>query len=398
MSFPRIEKTPDDPQQLPPARRRRARRLLLPFSADEREAFLDHIAQQTSPSFDFFLFSILAGLTLALGLWVDAPALLVLGALLAPTMSPLMGVALGAISGSIRFFTRSLVGFTLGSTLVLLTGILMGSLTKLVSLPSLVQVYFHTQLAWHHFLVLAIGSALTTVSIVRTKRRTAIASVALAYELYTPIAAAGFGLTSGIAHLWPDGLVVFAIHLAFTVIISVITLVVLGFRPLTLFGYTLGGVVTLLSIILLIGFSGAGAAVTGQVALPTLTPTMTPLPTAIPTLTPTSTATLVPTATSTATIPPSITPTLSQTPLPTATPIYAHVNAPEEYGGAILRDGPSFSNTYLDTISNGTLIEILSVKPTEGDKVLWHQVRLPDGREGWMIQSALLAATPVPNW
>jgi hypothetical protein len=43
MSFPSIEKTPDDPQRLPPARRRRARRLLLPFNADEREAFLDHI-------------------------------------------------------------------------------------------------------------------------------------------------------------------------------------------------------------------------------------------------------------------------------------------------------------------------------------------------------------------
>ena len=398
MSFPRIEKTPDDPQQLPPARRRRARRLLLPFNSDEREAFLDHIAHQTSLSFDFFLFSVLAGLTLALGLWIDAPALLVLGALLAPTMSPLLGVALGAISGSLRFFTRSLGGFILGSALVLLAGILMGSFTKLVTLPSLVQVYFHTQLAWHHFLILAIGSALTTVSIVRTKRRTAVASVALAYELYTPIAAAGFGLTSGIAHLWPDGLVVFAIHLAWTVIISVLTLVVLGFRPLTLFGYTLGGVVTLLSIILLIGLSGAGAAVTGQVALPTLTPSLTPLPTATPTLAPTYTATLAPTATETPTITPSITPTLSQTPLPTATPIYALVNAPEEYGGAIMRDGPSFNNSYLVSISNGTLIEILSVKPTEGDKVLWHHVRLPDGREGWMIQSAILAATPVPNW
>ncbi len=398
MSFPSIEKTPDDPQQLPPARRRRARRLLLPFNADEREAFLDHIAHRTSLSFDFFLFSLLAGLTLALGLWIDAPALLVLGALLAPTMSPLLGVALGAISGSMRFFARSLIGFTLGSILVLLSGILMGSLTKFATLPPLVQVYFHTQLTWHHFLVLAVGSALTTVSIVRTKRRTAVASVALAYELYTPIAAAGFGLTSGIAHLWPDGLVVFAVHLAFTVIISVLTLVVLGFRPLTLFGYTLGGVITLLSIILLIGFSGAGAAVTGQVALPTFTPTLTPLPTSTATLVPTSTATLVPTTTSTPTITPSITPTLSQTPLPSPTPIYALVNAPEEYGGAILRDGPSFSNAYLVSISNGTLIEILSVKPTEADKVLWHHVRIPDGREGWMIQSAILAATPVPNW
>lgn len=398
MSFPKTQQIPDDAQQLPPARRRRAQRLLLPFNADEREAFLDHIAHRTSLSFDFFLFSILAGLTLGLGLWVDAPALLVLGALLAPTMSPLMGIALGAISGSMRFFTRSLIGFSLGSILVLLTGLLMGAFAKIGALPPLVQVYFHTQLAWHHFLVVAIGSALTTVAIVRTKRRTAVASVALAYELYIPIAAAGFGLTSGVPHLWPDGLVVFAIHLAWTVIISAITLVVLGFRPLTLFGYTIGGVVALLSIIFLIGLSGAGAAVSGQIALPTLAPSATSPPTATTTLTPTVTATLMPTGTQPPTFTPSITPIPSQTPLPSATPVYAIINAPEEYGGAILRDGPSFANPYLVSVSNGTLIEILSDKPTEQDKVLWLHVRIPDGREGWMIQSAILAATPMPNW
>jgi len=398
MSFPKTEQTPDDAQRLPPARRRRAKRLLVPFNGDEREAFLDHIAQQTSLSFDFFLFSILAGLTLGLGLWVDAPALLVLGALLAPTMSPLVGIALGAISGSMRFFARSLVGFSLGSLLVLLAGLTMGAFTKIGPLPPLLQVYFHTQLAWHHFLVIAIGSMLTSIAIVRTKRRTAIASVALAYELYIPIAAAGFGLASGVPNLWPDGLVVFGIHLAWAVLISVITLIVLGFRPLTLFGYTLGGTVALLSIIVLIGVSSAGVAVSEHVALPTLTPSATSVPTTTPTLTPTNTVTNTPTGTLPPTLTASITPIPSQTPLPSAIPVYAIVNTPAEYGGAILREGPSFSNTYIVSVSNGTLIEILSDKPVVGDKVLWQHVRIPDGREGWMIQSAILAATPMPNW
>ncbi|MEN8173762.1 MAG: DUF389 domain-containing protein [Chloroflexota bacterium] len=398
MSFPKSEQIPDDAQQLPPARRRRAKRLLVPFNGDQREAFLDDIAQQTSLSFDFFLFSILAGLTIGVGLWIDAPALLVLGALLAPTMSPLVGIALGAISGSMRFFTRSLLGFSFGSLLVLLAGLLIGALTKIDPLPPLIQVYFHTQLAWHHFLVVAIGSALTSVAIVRSKRRTAIASVALAYELYTPIAAAGFGLTSGAPDLWPDGLVVFGIHLAWAIIISVITLILLGFRPLTLFGYTLGGTVALLSIIVLIGVSSAGYAVGGQVALPTLVPSATSTPTITPTLPPTNTATSTPTGTMPPTLTASTTPVPSLTPLPSPIPVYAIINAPEEYGGAILRDGPSFSNTYIVSVANGTLIQILSDKPVVGDKVLWHHVRIPDGREGWMIQSAILAATPVPNW
>jgi hypothetical protein len=38
MTLPNSEQFPDDPDSLPPARRRRARRLLAPLNADERAA------------------------------------------------------------------------------------------------------------------------------------------------------------------------------------------------------------------------------------------------------------------------------------------------------------------------------------------------------------------------
>jgi hypothetical protein len=41
-----------------------------------------------------------------------------------------------------------------------------------------------------------------------------VPSVAIAYELYLPLAAAGFGLSSRIQNLWPDGLVIFTVYLA----------------------------------------------------------------------------------------------------------------------------------------------------------------------------------------
>ena len=401
MSLPRTEQTPDDLKRLPPARRRRAQRLLLPLSADEREAFLDDIAYRTSPSLDFYLFSLLSGLILALGLWLDAPALLVLGALFAPTMTPLVGVALGTISGSMRFFGRSLIGLLTASLLVFVTSLSIGFMASYWQPFEFSQAYLHTQLARHHFLVLAVGSILTAIAIVRTRRRAAVASVALAYELYVPLAAAGLGLGSGVPHLWPDGLVVFSIHFAWAAILGTITLVILGFRPLTIFGYTAGGVLTIIGVILLIGLGGAGAAVGGQVALPTFTPSETPLPTETMTPSPTGTATITPipaTVTLPATLTASITVPPSETPIPSPTPVYAIVSAPEEYSGAILRDGPSFANTAITSILNGTLIEVLSEIPTQSGDVAWLNVKLPDGPEGWMLQSAITIATPVPNW
>lgn len=401
MNLPKTEQTPDDPQHLPPARRRRAGRLLTPLTAPNHESFLDELALRVSPSFDLFLFSLVAAVTICIGLMIDAPALLVLGVLFAPTMTPLVGLSLGTVTGSARFFSRSLASILIICVLVTLIGILAGYLAGLFGVSDLILVYYHTQLSWHSLLVLAIGSVLTTLSLVRSKRRAAIASVALSYGIFLPLAVAGFGLLSGLPHLWPDGLVVFAVHLALASLLGSVTLIILGFRPLTLFGFTLGGVAALVAVILLIGLSGVGAAFWGHVAIPTPIPTatLTPTGTASPTVTPTLTGTPIPpTATEAPTLTPSITPSPSNSPIASPTPVFALVSVPEDLGGAFLRAAAGFNQDIVTSAVNGTLIEIINTVPVEVDNFLWLNIRLPDGREGWMLQSALLAATPAPNW
>lgn len=404
MSLPKSQQQPDDPESLPPARRRRARRILVPLDADERAEFLDDLAHRASPSFDFFLFSLLAGVVLGIGLLTRGPALLVLGALLAPLMAPITGLALGTITGTMRFFLRSLFGVIIASTLVFLVGFLWGLASQLIATwiqLDFEQIQPYTQLSWYDFLTLAVGSIFLAVSLVNRKPRALLFSAAVAYELYIPLAAAGIGLSSGAAHLWPDGLAVFAMHLSWAALLGALTMAILGFRPLTLFGYTLGGVVTLIGVILLIGLTGVGAVFGGQIALPTPVPSATLTPTQPPTVTPTATTSLTPVPPSSTPFPtetPSPTHTLTNTPSPSPTPVYALIAAPEEYGGANLRTEPGFNGEYITSILNGNLVQILSDKPVEQDNVTWLHIRLPDGVEGWMLESALLIATPAPNW
>jgi hypothetical protein len=222
-----------------------------------------------------------------------------------------------------------------------------------------------------------------------------IASVALAYEYYLPLVIAGMGLISGEPHLFPEGLLVFAIRLAWGSLFSAITLAILGFRPLTLFGYTFGGAITLLGVILVIGISGAGVIFSDKniVVLPTLSPT----PTNTITVTPTSTSTPVP---PTSTRPPTLTPTWTQTPTPdftpTPTPVYAYVSA-RSGDGAILRASPGFAGKFIRSYLNGSLMVVLpDTQIINGD--IWAHVKAPDGTEGWMLQSLLLMATPAPTW
>ncbi len=399
MHLSRTEMTPDDPDQLPPARRRRARRLLTPLNADEQADFIDTLANRASPTLEFFLFSLFSGLVFAAGLLFDSRAVLLLGALVAPFLAPVVGIALGTVIGSVRYFLRSVLAMGIASLFVFIAGALAGLLARDLLASALSNDVLVSQLAWDDFLILAIGAIWTSTSLARFKRGAFISSVALAYTLYLPLTLAGFGLTSRAPFLWPDGLVVFAVHLAWAALLGALTLAIAGFRPPTLFGYTLGGALTLLGVILLLGLTGAGAVFGAQIAVPTATPSLTPVP---PTPSPTLTVTLTPvpptlTPTPTETLTPSPTTTLTVTPSPT--PVLAFVAAGEEFGGAILRDAPGFNSTILTSMANDTLVQVLSDNPVEQDNAFWVEViDLQRNIRGWMVQALLIVATPAPNW
>ena len=85
MTLPTNEPLPPAGFDLPPARRRRDRRQLLPEDENDRAAFLADLAKKVIPTGDFFIFSILSGMALCFAIFFDAPALYVLAALLAPS-------------------------------------------------------------------------------------------------------------------------------------------------------------------------------------------------------------------------------------------------------------------------------------------------------------------------
>jgi uncharacterized membrane protein len=399
MSLPKTEHIPDDPDRMPPARRRRARRLLAPVELDERASVLDQLRHRTSPNFDFFLFSIVSGIIFCIGLLLNAPALLVLGAIFAPLMAPVIGLSLGTVVGSFKFFFRSLVGMAIGSLLVFLVGLAAGLYGRIWMPAYLSLAYLNAELSWINLIVLTVGAIFTAATMAHHERSPAAPSVALAYTLYLPLAVAGLGLGSGAAHLFPDGLVVFAIHLAWGAFLGAITLAILGFRPMTVLGYTFGGAVTLIGVALVVGFSAYSTTLGWfgpPLAVATYTPTSTSTLTPIP---PSATYTLTP-------VPPTLTPTITETPTRTATPtktytptpvpVYARIG-PEE--GALIRAEPGFSSpTLYPGIMQGVLVQLLG-NSQEVDGYTWIKILvIEDKRVGWILQSLLQIATPEPNW
>jgi hypothetical protein len=253
------------------------------------------------------------------------------------------------------------------------------------------------------------------ITVKAPKSRSLVASVALAYEIYIPIALAGFGLTSGAEGFFPQGLKLAAIWLAWVIFLGTIFLAVLKIHPSTVFGYLLTACVLAVAVYTLVNYSNIGTALQSQLQANAAGITQSPTATIANGLTsdtpvlaivgssepsPTATATQTPgtvilgEATPTNTIPPTQTATMTITPKPTA--FYAKTYSQTSATGVRLRKTPG--GDYLEMVKIDTLVEVLGTEQT-ADGYIWVHVRVVEtGHDGWIIQSLLLTATPAANW
>ncbi len=136
-----------------PRRRRRANRLLRRPEASELGERLESIAQRSAPTIDFFIFAFLSGGILAVGYLLNAPAILVLGIIAAPLMSPWVGAMLAAATGETRFLGQTLGALFTAFVIVFLIGALGGFVSRLFQPMDTTQALLHARLWWHDLLL-----------------------------------------------------------------------------------------------------------------------------------------------------------------------------------------------------------------------------------------------------
>ena len=366
--------------------------------ADERAAILDGLARRAFPSFEFFLFAFFAGVVLGAAYLLDSPAVLLLGVLLAPLLTPWAGLTLAILTGSWRFFFMTLGVLLVGSLLVFLTGALAGLAGHLWLPLPLFHATIHSHLWWPDLFIVALGAILLIISFVRSEQKPVLPSILLAYGLFLPLSAGGVGLGISLKALlpvpvlapstiWPDGVLVFLVHLVLAVLTGGITLAALRFKPLKASGYFLPLLLGLVCLAVLFSLTGLTKILRDGIVA---TRRAAPTPTSgriVPSMTQTSTRTPTP----------SFTPTASDTPTATATleptPSYAMITAPQEFGGANVRSEPG-GGIPLATLNNGITVQVLpEIQNVDGAD--WVRIRWGDV-EGWVLTSVLTATTVTP--
>jgi len=415
---PASQPNPEQGEDFVPARARRRRaqrRAYFPTDEAGRAALFQHLTRRAYPSYELFVFSLVSGSILGAGYFLNSQALLIFGILVAPLMTPWIGILLATIAGSGRFFAQTFTALIVSSLLIFINGLLAGFASRTFGPLNFNEAFTHSRLWWPDFVTLTIGAVILTISFVRSEERPYLPSALVAYEFFLPLCAAGFGLGSGVAEIWPQGLYVFFAHLAWGTLFGIITLFFLRFYPTSFGGAGFTGLILVIIIAVLTLLTGFDQWIKVQTGLATpepapvtqatstlaLAPTITPFPrvdsaTAAFIGVPTQTPSRTPRPTQLSTLPPTETATSTITAEPT--PIIGLIRAAEG-GGAFIREKPG--GKVLATLGNGATVTIIPNDFQDVNGVIWVHVFaiVNDIRvEGWMIQAVLVTATPIADW
>ncbi len=401
----------------PRSRRRRRGQLQIPRDAEGRAALIASLARRSYPTYELFVYAILCGAVLGLGYVLDSQALLLFGVLLAPLLSPWIGLLLASLTGSARFFFETLMALLVSALLVFGIGALAGMAARLLMPRTFNEVFVHSRIWWPELAVLALGAIILTISFVRSESKPYLPSVMVAYGFFLPLSAGGFGLGGGINTVWPHGLLVFFVYFAWAGMFGLLTLLVMRFLPTSVSGFLMSIILAAVLVATLIMLMGGGNgspfySLQARQVPGTSTPPARPSPTvaasAAPIVSASSANAVIETATSTSTLPPTPVPltlevTLPATASPTITltieptPVYARVRA-HSGGGVVLRATPGGKG--ITILDNFSIVQVLPETQDVSGTTWAHVIANVAGNQmdGWVVQLYLDVATPVPNW
>ena len=176
------------------------RRVVPPISEDRREEVQEQLRDSSHPDFDFFLLVLLSSVIATLGLLVDSPAVIIGAMLVAPLMSPIIGIGLASIRGDDRLLRDALSALLRGALLSVLISFLLTWINTFMpfldlqadNLPQ--AVLARTQPSPIDLAIALAGGLAAAFALAMPNISAALPGVAIATALMPPICTVGIGL------------------------------------------------------------------------------------------------------------------------------------------------------------------------------------------------------------
>jgi len=221
-----------------PMQRRWLRFRLRSLSAERRDEVLDQLAEASTPGFDFFLLTVLSCAIATFGLITDSAAVIIGAMLVAPLMSPILGLSLASVAGEQKMFEHAVVALIQGAALAVLLSALLGWMAHalpfgvLGELPG--EVIARTRPSPFDLGVALAGGAAAAYALAQPKISAALPGVAIATALMPPLCTVGLGLALQRFDVSGGALLLFFTNFAAISFAGIVVFALLGFRPLHL--------------------------------------------------------------------------------------------------------------------------------------------------------------------
>jgi len=204
-------------------------RLVPQIDRENRISLVDRVQSSSNWDFDFFALMLLSTVIAAIGLIQNSAAVVIGAMLVAPLMTPLLGLGLALVQGNPVLAKISLHSVFLGLGVSLLVGFLTGVLTPGFDEPTREMLGRGGPGVLDIFVAFASGLAAAYASS-RPGLLAALPGVAIAAALVPPIATSGLALSLGNIPLAIGALVLFVINMVTIVLATVVTFWLVGLR------------------------------------------------------------------------------------------------------------------------------------------------------------------------
>jgi len=204
-------------------------RLVPQIERENRIALVERLQSSSNWDFDFMALMVLSTTIAAIGLVQNSTAVVIGAMLVAPLMTPLLGLGLALVQGNVMLAKISAHSVSYGICVTLLVAFLVGLAIPGFDQPTDEMLARGGPGLLDLFVAFASGLAAAYASS-RPGLLAALPGVAIAAALVPPIATSGLALSQGDYPLFGNALLLFTINMFTIILASILSLWMVGFR------------------------------------------------------------------------------------------------------------------------------------------------------------------------
>lgn len=193
------------PEPIPPSRRALLihlfRRIVKPVTRERRAEVTILLRDSSSPDFDFFLLVVLSSIIATSGLLTNSPAVIIGAMLVAPLMSPILGLGLASLTGNATFFRNAGVSLVRGAVTSIVIAAILTLVNRLLpfiplqELPN--EILARTRPTPIDLTIALAGGMAAAFALAMPSISAALPGVAIATALMPPLCTVGVGIAMG---------------------------------------------------------------------------------------------------------------------------------------------------------------------------------------------------------